>query len=191
MAADQTSYINYIKPLILALELDAPHVLSIIDTKDDWYFKIHPQRMVPALKDSDPETGDTVIVFESTACLQYLGERFDKDGKWVGRNASEKGRILAWTSYQTAALGLKKDTLRQWDILEKRLAESGQAYIALKDRPTIADISYLPFSMPYMFNLFGVSIHDWPHIDKWSEKMLGRQAVRTVLEQAPRFGHDV
>jgi len=86
---------------------------------------------------------------------------------------------------------LHKDTLRQWDILEKRLAEPGQNYIALKDRPTIADLSYLPFSMPYMFKLFEVNIEDWPHIDKWSQDMLSRPAVKLVLDRAPKIGHDL
>lgn len=104
-AADETSYINYIKPLILAEELQFPHVLSCIDTRDEWFYAIHPERMVPSLKDQDPETGQKVIVFESTACLQYLADRFDVNGDWSGRSAFEKGAILAWTAYQTAALG--------------------------------------------------------------------------------------
>ena len=86
---------------------------------------------------------------------------------------------------------LHKDTLRQWDILEKRLSEPGQGYVALRDRPTIADLSYLPFAMPYMFKLFGVDIQRWPQIDKWSRNMLSRSAVKTVLEAAPTLGHDV
>lgn len=103
--ADETSYINYIKPLILAEELQCPHVLSCIDTRDEWFYAIHPERMVPSLKDEDPETGEEVIVFEGTACLQYLAARFDTDGIWSGRTAFEKGNILAWTAYQTAGLG--------------------------------------------------------------------------------------
>lgn len=84
---------------------------------------------------------------------------------------------------------LHKDTLRQWDILEKRLSEPGQNYIALRDRPTIADLSYLPFSMPYMFDLFSVNIEDWPGIQKWSHNMLSRSAVKAVLKRAPTLGH--
>lgn len=102
--ADETSYINYIKPLILARELEIPHLLSVIDTKDEWFYRIHPERMVPSLKDQDPETNEEVIVFESAACLQYLADRFD-DGAWTGRNAFERGAVLSWTAYQTAALG--------------------------------------------------------------------------------------
>ena len=103
--ADQTSYINYIKPMILAEELRFPHVISVIDTKDEWYYKIHPERYVPALKDEDPETKQEVIVFEGTACLQYLADRFDPGGLWRGRNAWEKAAVLSWTAYQTAGLG--------------------------------------------------------------------------------------
>lgn len=84
---------------------------------------------------------------------------------------------------------LHKDTLRQWDILEQRLSQPGQAYIALKDRATIADLSYLPFSMPYMFALFSVRIEDWPHVHKWSQDMLSRPAVKAVLERASTLGH--
>jgi glutathione S-transferase len=104
-SADETSYINYIKPLILAAELNFPHVLSVIDTRAEWFYAIHPERMVPSLKDRDPETGQDVIVFEGTACLQYLADRFDQDGRWTGRTAHEKGSVYAWTAYQTAGIG--------------------------------------------------------------------------------------
>lgn len=90
---------------MLAEELQCPYVVSVIDTKDEWYYKIHPERYVPALKDWDAVTNKEVIVFESTACLQYLAERFDADGYWNGTNTFEKGAILSWTAYQTAGLG--------------------------------------------------------------------------------------
>ncbi|KAH8160887.1 hypothetical protein CIB48_g7361 [Xylaria polymorpha] len=217
--ADQTSYINYIKPLILAEELQLPHVISIIDTKDEWYYSVHPERYVPALRDEDPETKEKIVVFESTACLQYLADRFDRDGTWTGRTARERGAVMSWTAYQTAGLGatakywlyflkgypnrqspevlpktvekLHENVLKQWDILEKRLSTPGQDYVALSDRPTIADISYLPFSMPWMFTFLSVDIKDWPHIQAWSERMLGRPAVQTILKRGPTYGHNL
>ncbi|KAL3459740.1 O-methyltransferase-domain-containing protein [Aspergillus heterothallicus] len=215
--ADQTSYINYIKPLIFARELKIPHLLSVIDTKDEWFYRIHPERMVPSLKDQDPESQQEVVVFESTACLQYLADRFDADQSWTGRTAAEKGAVLSWTAYQTAALGptakywlyflrgyptrqepvqlprtidkLHANCLRQWDILDRRLSLPGHDYVALPDRPTLADLSYFPFAMPWMFNFLGVDIHDWPHIEAWSQRMLNRPAVKAVLEMAPKIGH--
>ncbi|OTA92435.1 hypothetical protein M434DRAFT_21887 [Hypoxylon sp. CO27-5] len=215
--ADETSYINYIKPLILAEELQFPHVLSCIDTRDEWFYKIHPERMVPSLKDQDPETGEEIIVFEGTACLQYLADRFDTTGLFSGRTAYEKGTILAWTAYQTAGIGatakywlyfmrgypsrkepiqlprtiekLHSNVLKQWDIMEKRLSQPGQDYVALKDRPTLADLSYFPFAMPWMFKFLGADIKDWPHIEEWSERMLARPAVKKIMDIAPTYGH--
>jgi glutathione S-transferase len=84
---------------------------------------------------------------------------------------------------------LHANTLRQWDILEKRLKETDQQYIALKDRPTLADLSYFPFAMPWMFTFLGVDIKDWPLIQAWGERMLSRPAVARVLERAPTLGH--
>ena len=84
---------------------------------------------------------------------------------------------------------LHANTIKQWDILEKRLSLPDQQYIALKARPTLADLSYFPFAMPWMFSFLGVDIKDWPHIQEWSEKMLARKAVKDVMERAPSFGH--
>ncbi|GJC94035.1 Glutathione s-transferase [Colletotrichum higginsianum IMI 349063] len=224
--ADETSYINYIKPLILARELQFPHVLSCIDTHDAWYYSVHPERYVPALKDQNPETGEKVVVFEGTACLQYIVDRFDTEGLWGGRTAFEKGCVLSWTAYQTAGIWVRRpfifstafcddaawraispptnldclrydratakywlyflrgystrkepvqlprtieklhsNVLKQWDVMEKRLAEPGQDYF------------------------LGVDIKDWPHIQAWSQRMLDRPAVKEVMAVAPKYGH--
>ncbi|KAL6808072.1 glutathione S-transferase [Trichoderma camerunense] len=215
--ADETSYINYIKPLILAQELNIPHVISLIDTTSQWAYQIHPERMVPALKDLDSQTGEQINVFEGTACLQYLADRFDADGVWSGSTAAERAAVMTWTAYQTAGIGptakywlyfmrgyptrqdpvqlprtiakLHANVLRQWDILNDRLALPEQQYIALRDRPTLADLSYFPFAMPWMFTFLDVDIKDWPHIQKWADRMLARPAIRDIMSRAKTFGH--
>lgn len=103
--ADETSYINYIKPLILARELAIPYVIAVIDTREEWFYRVHPERYVPALRDQDPDTHEEVTVFEGTACLEYLASRFDPEGTWTGKTAAEKGVVFSWTAYQTAGLG--------------------------------------------------------------------------------------
>lgn len=105
LKADKTNYINYMKPLILAEELQFPCRLAVIDTKEQWFYRIHPERYVPSLKDRDSVTGEEVIVFEGTACLQYLADVFDKDRFWTGRTPSERAKVYSWTSYQTAGIG--------------------------------------------------------------------------------------
>ena len=84
---------------------------------------------------------------------------------------------------------LYSNCIKQWDILEKRLSDPGQEYIALKDRPTIADIAYYPFAMPYMFEFLDVAIADWPHIMDWAQKMENRADIHKVLQWAPTIGN--
>lgn len=110
--ADQTSYINYIKTLMVAQELGFPHVVSVIDTTSQWAYSIHPERMVPALKDKDPKTGEQINVFEGTACLQYLADRFDVDGVWSGKTAAERAAVFTWTAYQTAGIAYESPLVR-------------------------------------------------------------------------------
>jgi glutathione S-transferase len=43
--------------------------------------------------------------------------------------------------------------------------------------------------MPWMFKFLGVDIKSWPAIERWSERMLEREAVKVILERAPKFGH--
>ncbi|KAJ4153659.1 hypothetical protein LMH87_010139 [Akanthomyces muscarius] len=215
--ADETSYINYVKPLILAEELLFPHCIAVIDTHSQWAYQMHPERYVPALRDQDPETGERINVFEGTACLYYLAGRFDHTGDWLGRTAYERGAVHSWTAYQTAGIGatakywlyflrgypsraepvqlprtiqkLHENTVKQWDILEARLALPDQKYIALRDRPTIADLSYFPFAMPWMFKFLSVNMAKYPHILDWADRMLARPAVQKVMESAPHIGH--
>lgn len=80
--------------------------------------------------------------------------------------------------------------VQQWDILEKRLGKLGQQYIALMDRPTIADVSYFPYAMPWMFDFLRVNIDKYPNIKAWGERMAARPAVKAVLDRGPTYGHE-
>lgn len=85
---------------------------------------------------------------------------------------------------------LHANTVAQWDILERRLSLPDQQYIALPDRPTIADLSYFPFAMPWMFGFLKVDMNAYPKTQEWAQKMLERPAVRKVMDYAPRIGHE-
>ncbi|KAI9644116.1 hypothetical protein NHQ30_007469 [Ciborinia camelliae] len=179
------------KVLMLAHELRLPYDLSVVaSTSEPWYAPVHPERYVPTIRDRDPATGEIFHVFESTACLQYLAEVYDTEGLWRGRTVAERALVLSWTAYQTAGMGLHQNVLAQWDTLEARLSsDPAQHYIALKDRPTIADLAYLPFAMPYMFEFMGVEMERWPMIGGWYERMKGREAVRGVGEWVKGVGN--
>jgi gliotoxin/aspirochlorine biosynthesis glutathione S-transferase len=90
--------------------------VAVISTKEESYRRIHPERYVPALRDQDPETKEEAVVFESTACLEYLAYRFDEARDWTGRTATEKAAVMSWTAYQTAGLG---PTAKYWLYFSK------------------------------------------------------------------------
>lgn len=81
--------------------------------------------------------------------------------------------------------------MKQWDILEQRLSRPNQQYIALEDRPTIADISYFPFAMPWMFYFLDVDLDRYPKLKAWGQRMVARPAVKAVLDRGPSYGHDL
>lgn len=85
---------------------------------------------------------------------------------------------------------LHENVVQQWKILEKRLSLPDQQYIALPGRPTIADISYFPFAMPWMFKFLNVDIAEYPEIKAWGDRMVARPAVKMILERGPKYGHD-
>lgn len=81
------------------------------------------------------------------------------------------------------------DSIRQqYDILDQRLSEPGQEYIALADRPTIADFANLPFANAQIASTAGYDFNDWPKLKVWSEEMLSRPAVKRALARAQTFG---
>ena len=77
----------------------------MIDNTSAWYHTVHPEGLVPALKDQDPDTKKDFTVFESTACVQHLAGRFDTQGLWTGKTIAEKAQVITWTAYQTSAMG--------------------------------------------------------------------------------------
>ena len=84
---------------------------------------------------------------------------------------------------------LHANPVAQWDILEQRLSIPGQRYIALPDRPTLADLSYFPFAMPWMFKFLGVDMDLYPRTQEWASEMIRRPAVKKVMGYAPKLGH--
>jgi glutathione S-transferase len=97
---------NWIKPIILLECLGVDHDTLCLDgpaTRTDWYTRIHPQRYVPALIDS--EQGKRVTSWDSSTMLQYLGNKYDKAGTWIGANLGEQLELGNWLTFETASLG--------------------------------------------------------------------------------------
>ncbi|CAH0018881.1 unnamed protein product [Clonostachys rhizophaga] len=99
-------YQNWIKPIMLLECLGVDYDAACLDgptTRTDWYTRIHPQRYVPALIDS--ENGQRVSSWDSSQILQYLASKYDTEKMWNGQNAAESLEIGNWLTFETASLG--------------------------------------------------------------------------------------
>ncbi|KAH9239377.1 hypothetical protein K456DRAFT_1826905 [Colletotrichum gloeosporioides 23] len=212
--ATATSTHNTIKPLILIEELGIPHTIYVVQSvSEPWFARLNPHKMVPAIEDSPEGSDRRLQVWESTSTLTYLSDAYDKNGLFSGRNVAERAEVGNWLTLHTAALGptakywlyfeklhpervpkttakLRSNIEKQYDILEGRLSQEGQMYLALKDRPTIADIATLPFADEACATLFGLQLSKWPYTLDWSRRMAARPAVLRARERVSKMGHD-
>ncbi|KGO40688.1 Glutathione S-transferase/chloride channel, C-terminal [Penicillium expansum] len=208
-----TSTHNTVKPLILLEELGIPHDIYVVEkVSAPWFRDINPHKMVPAVEDQLPDGKGCVRAWESSSTLTYITDAYDLDGKFGGSNLGERTEIGNWLTLHTAALGptakywlyfhalhpeklpkaiakLSQNITVQYDILERRLNEPGQSFLALPDRPTIADIAFLPFAMESTANLFGHELGKWPKLQEWSIRMGQREAVKRAWQRCASFGH--
>lgn len=76
----------------------------------------------------------------------------------------------------------------QYRILDSRLSETDQNFIALPDRPTIADFANLPFANPQVAAMAGIDLDLWPRLKIWSEEMFRLPPVAVAMNRVTEFG---
>ena len=162
------------------------------------FLAISPNNRIPALVDHDPPGGGAALSsFESGAMLLYLA---DKTGHlmptdWRGRHA-----VLPWLMWQMGGLGpmlgqhghfklyasekiayaierYERETRRLYGVLNSQLGHTG-AHVA-GDAYSIADIAIFPWIMTHKAQ--GLTLADWPHIQRWYAQVRARQAVQRGL----------
>ncbi|KAH7048244.1 glutathione S-transferase [Macrophomina phaseolina] len=201
-------YQNWIKPVIYLEYLQIPWQYAVLDkvaAAAEWFRQIHPLLYVPALIDNVDD--ERLVLWDSSAILSYLGERYDKQKQLVGRTMRENAEISSWLTFETASIGpsakywvwydmrtgddvnkkaqdkMMVDLQKQYGILNQRLLEPGQKWIALKDRPTIADIAILPFTDWNTFGRMQVDIETWPALADWYRRMMALPYVKKAYEE--------
>jgi len=66
---------------------------------------VHPNGLVPALKITDPTTGETTILTENLAILSYLAELVpERRDSLIGKTPLERATILSWLSFLTGSI---------------------------------------------------------------------------------------
>ena len=160
--------------------------------KDD-FLAISPNNKVPAITDPDGPDGKPISLFESGAILIYLAA---KTGKFMPKTDREKFEVLQWVMFQMGGVGpmlgqahhfrlyapepvpyaierYSNEAKRLYGVIERRLANSaflgGKAY-------SIADIATFPWLRSWQNQ--GVTLSDYPHLEKWFHRIEERPAVQ-------------
>jgi glutathione S-transferase len=93
------------KVVIILEELGVPYETEYVDFStihDEPFISINPNGRVPAIK--DPNNKD-IIVWESGACVDYLLDTYDKEGKLSVKESPQKYAALSWRDFQMSGQG--------------------------------------------------------------------------------------
>lgn len=204
------------KPLVILEALNVPFSIHLIKSLPDetWYHEINPYKQLPAIEDTEvivTAGGEKkrLNIFDSTAILLYICDKYDKEGSLIGKDAVERAHVMNWLIAYTAGLGAtgewwlklrNSDELapalkvietaikREYDILEARLSEPGQKWVALADRPTIADLAIHPLANPRVAKNAQIDFSQWPKALAWSEAVDALPYVQKATFANNRLG---
>lgn len=193
---------NGYKPLILLEELAVPYRAIGVDLGANQqhsaaYLAVNPNGKIPALRDI-PEQGDTVELFESGAILIYLAEKF---GQFLPSSGQARASALTWLMFQMGGVGpmmgqwghflgaKREDTYalqryaqesrRILGVLNQRLA----AVPYLAGEYSIADMATFPWIAAT--SRFGMTLEEWPHLERWHNAIAARDAVSRAMAWKP------
>ncbi|KAE9961554.1 hypothetical protein EG328_002563 [Venturia inaequalis] len=209
------SYQTWIKVAILLEALEVPYDLVVLagakDMYTEWYREIHPQQYVPALVDSID--GERFVLWDSTAIILYITDRYDKEGKWTDHGCgSSRAAVGNWSFFHACSFfpiaklwlqlnmrpvgsrnlemeeHLHHEMKVRFSLLNDRLSQPGQDFVALKDRPTVADIINYPFTDDETSNRLNLPLRDWPALQRWSARMRQLEPVRRMYDRLETLG---
>ena len=162
------------------------------------FLAISPNNRMPAIVDHDPIGGGAPLsIFESGAILQYLAE---KTGRLIPTDLRGRYEVTQWLFWQMAGLGpmagqaghfrnyaqekipygidrYTNEVNRLYGVLDRRLAD--REHIAGPEY-SIADIAIWPWTRRP--DLFGQSLDDHPHMQRWWRAIEARPAVQRGVE---------
>lgn len=155
------------------------------------YLSINPNGKMPAIVDHDAP-GRPLVLFESGAILQYLGE---KSGQFLPQDVHGKYAVLQWVYWQVAGLGpnagqahhflryyperleypmhrFKTEVKRLYTVMDQQLAR--HEYLA--GDYSIADMAAWPWVVRWDWQ--GQNLDDHPNVKRWFEAVGARPGVQ-------------
>lgn len=165
---------------------------------------INPNGRLPAMK--DPNNG--LILWESGAILEYLVDKYDKDGKLSLASDAEKWQLKQYLHFQMSGQGpyfgqavwfnkfhkedvlsakqrYEEQTVRVFEVLNKIL--DGKEYL-VGNKFTYADLAFIPWDvtikkfLPETWDKYDVKAK-YPNYVAWHERLIARPSVKKLYEQ--------
>lgn len=191
---------NPLKVALLLEELAVPYDLVAVDTARGEqhlpaFRAVNPNGKVPVVIDTDGSDGKEIRVFDSTAILLYLAEKFDR---FLGAPAM-RGDLLSWLMFIGTGVGpfsgqavhfrrfapvdldyarnrYEAEMLRHYRIIDDRLKAS--PFLA-GDSYTIADMSLWGWieRAGFVLGKEEKALDDFPGIRRWASEVEVRPAV--------------
>jgi GST-like protein len=190
------------KVSILLEELGLPYRfvpirLDLGEQLTEEFTQINPNGRIPALVDPEPVSGPPVTIFESGAILLYLAE---KTGQFLPLEPTERFAVIQWLMWQMAGLGpmvgqnahflfyaperlpyavhrYSDEVRRLYQVLDRQLGKTAD-HIA--GAYSIADMACFPWIITHKKQ--GLSLDDYPHLQRWFTVMRARPQVQRGLE---------
>jgi GST-like protein len=157
------------------------------------FLAISPNNKIPAITDPDGPDGKPISLFESGAILVYLAA---KTGKFLPRSDRDRFEVLQWVMFQMGGVGpmlgqahhfrmyapekvpyaierYSNEAKRLYSVIDRRLSQS--RFLGGKDY-SIADIATFPWLRSWQNQ--GVTLSDYPHLEKWFNAIDARPAVQ-------------
>ncbi|KAJ2902517.1 Glutathione S-transferase tcpG [Zalerion maritima] len=193
------------------------HIVESL-SEETWYRDVNPYQLAPAIEDTETceetATGERrrLCVFDSTAILLHLAEKHDGGGgggTFRGGDVAERAAVTSWLVAYAAGLGatgewwlklrrprgmeealrvVADSVRREYDVLERRLGEPGQGFVALPDRPTIADFAIQPLANAAVAASAGIDFAQWPRLGAWSRRVADLPYVKRAVHRNSRLG---
>ncbi|KAJ3023113.1 hypothetical protein HKX48_004229 [Thoreauomyces humboldtii] len=162
------------------------------EQKEEWFLKVNPNGRIPAIVDH--ARGD-FPVFESGAILLYLAEHYDPNHILMPADANKRSEVIQWLMFQMGGLGpmqgqanhffryasekipygikrYQDETKRLYSVMERQLSDGRKFLVG---EYSLADISC--FGWVAAHNWCGVSLDEFPLLDKWLHACAARPAV--------------
>lgn len=157
------------------------------------FLAISPNNKIPAITDPDGPDGKPISLFESGAILVYLAA---KTGKFLPKSDRDRFEVLQWVMFQMGGVGpmlgqahhfrmyapekvpyaierYSNEAKRLYGVIDRRLSQS--RFLGGKDY-SIADIATFPWLRSWQNQ--GVTLSDYPHLEKWFNEIDARPAVQ-------------